>query len=76
VGATQSIDIGSPGDFTATFYAPSAAFTTRGNPDMTGAIVAKSYSGNGNTSLHYDRALDRTGDAIDYKICSYLEDIR
>jgi hypothetical protein len=76
VGATQSIDIAPPGDFTATFYAPSADFTVRGNPDMIGAIVAKSYSGNGNTSLHYDRALDRTGDAIDYKISSYLEDTR
>jgi hypothetical protein len=73
---TQTIDIAPPGDFTATFYAPSADFTVRGNPDMTGSIVAKSYSGNGNTSLHYDRALDNIGEPVDYRVASYVEDIR
>ena len=73
---TQTIDIAPPGDFTATFYAPSADFSVTGNPDMTGSVVAKSYSGNGNTSLHYDRALDSVGEPVDYRIASYVEDIR
>ena len=38
---TQTIDIAPPGDFTATFYAPSADFSVTGNPDMTGSVVAK-----------------------------------
>jgi hypothetical protein len=47
-----------------------------GNPDLTGAIVCKTFYGNGNTSWHYDRALDTEGDAVDYRIASYVEDIR
>jgi len=60
----------------ATFYAPSADFTMNGNPDVTGAIVAKSFHGNGNTSWHYDRTLNFLGDVTDYRIASYIEDIR
>jgi hypothetical protein len=75
-GVTQTIDIAPPGNFAATFYAPGADFTTRGNPDIIGAIVAKTYYGNGNTSVHYDRALDPVGDAVDYRISSYVEDTR
>jgi hypothetical protein len=73
---SQSINIGSPGNFAATFYAPSADFTMTGNPDVTGAVVCKTFSGNGNTSWHYDRALATIGNAIDYRIASYVEDIR
>lgn len=72
----QSIDIGPPGNFAATFYAPSADYHMNGNPDITGAIVCKTYYGNGNTSWHYDRALDKEGDAVDYRIASYVEDTR
>jgi len=74
--AIQSIDIAPPGNFAATFYAPSADFQLTGNPDVTGAIVCKTFQGNGNTSWHYDRALDTAGDAIDYRIASYVEDMR
>jgi len=74
--ATQSINISPPGNFAATFYAPSANFTLNGNPDITGAIVCKTFYGNGNTSWHYDRKLDTEGDAVDYRIVSYVEDIR
>lgn len=75
-GGSQTIDIAPPGDFAAAFYAPGADFTTRGNPDITGAIVCKNYYGNGNTSVHYDRALNDVGEAIDYRISSYVEDTR
>ena len=73
---TQSINISPPGNFAATFYAPSAAFNLTGNPDITGAIVCKNFYGNGNTSWHYDRKLDTEGDAVDYRIVSYVEDLR
>ncbi|MEY2537950.1 MAG: hypothetical protein QOG67_1690 [Verrucomicrobiota bacterium] len=73
---TQSIDINPPGNFQATFYAPSANFSMNGNPDVIGAVVCKTFYGNGNTSWHYDRALDSMGDAVDYRIASYVEDTR
>jgi hypothetical protein len=73
---TQFIHIAPPGDFAATFYAPSADVVLNGNPDLKGAIVCKTFYGNGNTSWHYDRALDTEGDAVDYRIVSYVEDIR
>jgi hypothetical protein len=73
---TQQIFIDSPGNFQATFYAPSADFNMNGNPDVIGAVVCKTFYGNGNTSWHYDRALDSMGDATDYRIASYVEDVR
>jgi hypothetical protein len=73
---TQFIHIAPPGDFAATFYAPSADVVLNGNPDLIGAMVCKTFYGNGNTSWHYDRALDTEGDAVDYRIVSYVEDIR
>jgi hypothetical protein len=74
--ATQSIDIASPGNFVAAFYAPSADYHMNGNPDVTGAIVCKTFYGNGNTSWHFDRALAAEGEPIDYRIVSYVEDMR
>lgn len=73
---SQFIHIAPPGNFAAVFYAPSADVVLNGNPDLTGAIVCKTFYGNGNTSWHYDRALDTEGDAVDYRIVSYVEDIR
>ena len=73
---SQSINIAPPGNFSAVFYAPSADFHLNGNPDVTGSIVCKTYYGNGNTSFHYDRALANLGDAVDYRIVSYVEDTR
>ena len=75
-GTTQFIHIDPPGDFAATFYAPSADVVLHGNPDLIGAMVCKTFYGNGNTSWHYDRSLDNEGDAVDYRIVSYVEDIR
>ena len=74
--ATQSIDIQSPGNYSATFYAPSAETKIWGNPDITGAIICKTFYENGNASWHYDRALNAVGERIDYRIASYVEDMR
>lgn len=73
---SQSIAIGPPGSYAATFYAPSADFSLTGNPDITGAIVCKTFYGNGNTTWHYDRQLDKVGDAVDYRVINYVEDVR
>jgi len=67
---------GSNSGFSALFYAPSADFTINGGPDITGAIVCKNFYANGNVHWHYDRRLDTEGAAIDYRIVSYVEDIR
>src|SRR5256714_6056142 len=76
----QTIDLNSGGGsnsgFSAVFYAPSANFTINGAPDITGAIVCKNFYANGNVHWHYDRRLDTEGAAVDYRIVSYVEDIR
>jgi len=50
-----------------------ANFTINGGPDITGAIVCKNFYANGNVHWHYDRELDHLGDAVDYRILSYVE---
>ena len=67
---------GSNAGFSAVFYAPSANFTINGAPDIIGAIVCKNFYANGNVHWHYDRRLDTEGVAVDYRIVSYVEDIR
>ena len=77
-GATQTIEIDSPGNVFATFYAPSADITVVGNRDIFSAIVGHGFSGNGNTGFHYDKALNHVeiGVVTDYQIASYVEDVR
>ena len=76
----QTIDINSGGGssvgFAAVIYAPSAALTVNGAPDIYGSVVSKSFHANGNIHWHYDRSLSTAGDAVDYRIASYVEDIR
>ena len=76
----QTVDLnsggGSSAGFAAVFYTPSANFTINGGPDITGAIVCKNFYANGNVHWHYDRELDKAGNAVDYRIVSYVEDIR
>jgi hypothetical protein len=75
-GTPQHININPPGNFAAVFYAPGADFTLNGNPDLIGAVVCKTFYANGNVTWHYDRELGQEGDAVDYRIASYVEDIR
>lgn len=67
---------GSTTGFSAVFYTPSANFTINGGPDIVGAIVCKNFYANGNVHWHYDRELDKEGNAVDYRVISYVEDIR
>ena len=77
-GTAQTIEIDPPGNTFATFYAPSADITVTGNADIFSAIVGRSFSGNGNTGFHYDKALNQVdiGVVTDYQVVSYVEDIR
>src|SRR6266550_1354570 len=77
-GTTQTIEIGSPGNIFATFYAPSADITLTGNVDVFSAIVSRTFSGNGNAGFHYDKALNQAqiGVVTAYQIASYVEDVR
>lgn len=76
----QHIDLnsggGSTAGFAAVFYAPSANLTVNGGPDFIGAVVCKNFYANGNVHWHYDRQLDNVGDAVDYRVISYVEDTR
>jgi hypothetical protein len=77
-GTDQSITLGSGSPQTnyVVWYAPNASFTVNGNPDFVGAFVVKSMTGNGNNTLHFDKALLNAGTPLDYRIASYVEDIR
>jgi hypothetical protein len=77
-GATGTIVLGSakPQVNYAVWYAPNYDFSTNGNPDFVGAMVVKSFSGNGGNTMHFDKALLTAGDPKDYRIASYVEDIR
>ncbi|HEY2102243.1 MAG TPA: hypothetical protein VGH08_03215 [Chthoniobacterales bacterium] len=81
-GQTQTIDTNPGGGASnaklwAVFYAPGADFTMNGNPDLFGAVVCRTFYGNGNTGFHYDKALKwLSGPPVDYRIASYVEDIR
>jgi hypothetical protein len=77
-GASQDITLGSGGPATEYFvwYAPNANFTVNGNPDFAGAMVVKSFTGNGNNTMHFDKQLLTAGAPQDYRVASYVEDIR
>ncbi len=76
----QTVDLnsggGSTAGFSAVFYTPSAKFTINGAPDITGSIICKNFYGNGNVTWHYDRRLGNLGAPVDFRIASYVEDIR
>jgi hypothetical protein len=83
-GQTQTIDTnpggaggGSGAQMWAVFYAPGADFYMHGNPDLFGAVVCKTFYGNGNCGFHYDKALQWTaGPPVEYRIASFVEDTR
>jgi hypothetical protein len=78
-GVLQMVDI-DPGGIEpylyATIYAPTAFVRVHGNVKLWGAIVCKDFDGNGNTGFHYDKALGGIGTPTEYRIASYVEDVR
>lgn len=75
-GSSRTIAINPSGTVWAAFYAPSHDFSTNGNPDIYGVVVAKSFYMNGNTLFHFDKQLLLGGYPTDYRVASYVEDIR
>jgi hypothetical protein len=77
-GTNQDVTLGSGGPQTEQFvwYTPNANFTVNGNPDFIGAMVVKSFTGNGNNTMHFDKQLLTAGIPQDYRIASYIEDVR
>jgi hypothetical protein len=73
---TISLGSGKPQTTYVVWYAPNYDFSVNGNPDFAGAFVVKSMTGNGNNTLHFDKALLNAGSPSDYRIASYVEDIR
>jgi hypothetical protein len=75
-GSPRTITISPPGSLWAAFYAPSYDFATNGNPDIYGVAVCKTFFQNGNCSFHFDKQLASSSPPIDYRVASYVEDIR
>ncbi|MEY2508163.1 MAG: hypothetical protein QOH01_2492 [Verrucomicrobiota bacterium] len=77
-GTNQDVTLGSGSPATEQFvwYTPNANFTVNGNPDFIGAMVVKSFTGNGNNTMHFDKQLLTAGIPQDYRIASYIEDVR
>lgn len=73
---SRSINIAPPGDMYAAFYAPGHDFGSNGNPDFYGVMVCKSFTMNGNCTFHFDKQLIGDSAPVDYRVASYVEDIR
>ena len=76
--ATQTINLDANGKPTieALWYVPGADFISKGNIMMYGVVVCKSFYENGDCYFHYDKALANMLPPNDYRIASYVEDIR
>jgi hypothetical protein len=62
------------GQWIGTVYAPNAALSLRGggtNGDMSGAIIAKTITLNGVTTMHYDESLAWNGPMSSYNVASW-----
>jgi hypothetical protein len=75
-GSARTINIDPPGSTYAAFYAPSHDFGSNGNPDIYGVMVCKSFTQNGNCTFHFDKQLAASNLPLDYRVASYVEDIR
>ena len=76
-GQSRSIDISPSGNFICAIYAPGHDLNVNGNPDLIGSFVTRTIDVNGNCSVHYDESLaDDPGVISDFKVASWLEDVR
>lgn len=67
---------GGVGGAWAAFYAPGHDCHTNGNPELYGVMVSKSFYQNGGNMFHFDKQLLTAGNPLDYRVASYIEDIR
>jgi hypothetical protein len=76
-GVTQTISFTLGRDLYATVYAPAHALKISGDGELIGSIVAKSVDIGGTMQLHYDESLaTQAGPVIDYRVASWIEDVR
>jgi hypothetical protein len=74
--AAQSIQLQPPGDMHVLVYAPGHDFYEQGSNDFFGALTCRNFYGNGGTGFHFDKQLAVATRPLDYRIASYVEDIR
>ena len=65
---TSSVTLSGIGAFFGTLRAPKAPFTATGGAGIYGAVVAKTMTISGGTSLHYDKALRAGGGAYQRRL--------
>jgi hypothetical protein len=56
-----SVNYNGNGKFVGTINAPHAAVKFSGNASIFGAVICDTFTSNGNTSVHYDKAAGYTG---------------
>lgn len=76
-GVTPAINLTLGRDLYAAVYAPGHSLQINGPGDIIGSIFAKSINIAGTMRLHYDESLAvSTGPVIDYRVASWIEDVR
>ena len=75
-GSSRSFHLAPPGTMYAAVYAPAYDFSANGNPDFFGVVVSKSFYMNGSCDMHFDKELLGGSSPLDYRIASYVEDVR
>ena len=58
-GGPGTISLTGNAQSAVTIYAPNAAFSLQGTPDLYGSVLAKTIMSAGNADIHYDRRLKR-----------------
>jgi hypothetical protein len=76
-GAAPSINLTLGKDLYASVCAPGHSMQISGSGQWIGSALAKSIAITGALQLHYDEALaTQAGPVIDYKVASWIEDVR
>jgi len=75
-GSTRSAQIGGSSNFIAVLDAPAYNLKINGGGEFFGSFILRTVSMvGGNTAIHYDEALPRSGGIL-YKMASWTEDVR
>jgi hypothetical protein len=75
-GSTRSAQVGGGAEFIAVLNAPSHDLKINGGGEFFGSFILRTVTMvGGNTAIHYDEALPRSGGTL-YKMVSWTEDVR
>ena len=79
-GESRTVSLTSSGSSPGLLYfildSPGYDVTVASNPDLAGAIVAKTIMATGGAMLHYDEALSTVGGPVDFERAMWVEDPR